>query len=110
MVLRVGIWEEDARRLLCPYCGRRFQPRSFSNISVKQCPACHRYFILPKNLVLEIVRNPDNMGIVRSELRRIVGIDERKTDKELQAHVIELIENEKLSWDERGLFLRTGEL
>jgi len=104
MGLKIGIWEEDARRLLCPYCGRRFQPRSFSNIGMKQCPTCHRYFILPKNLVLEIIRNPDNMGVVRNEIRRIVGIDKEKTDKELQAHIIELIETGKLSWDERGLF------
>jgi len=31
-------------RIKCPYCGRIFKPRVFTDPLIKECPHCHRYF------------------------------------------------------------------
>jgi len=53
-MLLEGIWKKG--ELTCPYCGRQWRPRRFSNLKIKQCPECHRYFTLPDNLVTDILR------------------------------------------------------
>ena len=44
-MFKIGKW--IGRKLECPYCGRRFEPRIVIDI-VKQCPECHRYFYMQK--------------------------------------------------------------
>lgn len=48
MVLKTGIWIEKGL-LECPYCNRPFRPRKIHDI--KQCPNCHRYFIVDRIIV-----------------------------------------------------------
>jgi len=103
--LKIGKWEEELKKLTCPYCFSEFKPRVFSNLSIKQCPVCHRYFILPRNLVLKLVSNRNNMSKIKAESRKIGLSIERKTDREIQNHIIKLIENGELYWDTRGWFL-----
>jgi len=103
--LRIGTWNEEIEKLTCPYCLNEFTPRRFSDLVMKQCPVCHRYFLLPRNLVLKLVSDKKNMGMVREQVQRKMGLNiSDMTDKELQSYVIELIQEEKLQWDSRGWF------
>lgn len=52
MLLKTGIWIEEGR-LKCPYCKQPFRPRVIKHVD-KQCPNCHRYFIVGEK---EEVRN-----------------------------------------------------
>jgi len=112
MGLKKGTWKEKEKALVCPYCNKKFQPRAFSDLTLKQCPHCHRYFLLPKELVVKIIRDERNIGILKVEMRRMGLEVDKKTDRELQNYITELIENNKVYWDAKGWFftLKRGDL
>jgi len=99
---RVGTWEGE--KLVCPYCNKKFRPRAFSLLTAKQCPHCHHIFLLPKELVVEAIRDERNVGILKIEMRRLGLEVDKKTDRELQNYITELIENGEINWDSRGMF------
>ena len=100
--IKEGIWEGG--KLVCPYCKQSFQPKTFSNLSVKQCPQCHRYFLLPREVVIAIVRNPKNTKAVRKYVKELGWLVDDLSDEELRSSIIESIKNEKLLWDIKGWF------
>jgi len=113
-MLKEGIWEEETKILKCPYCLNKFRPRRFSSLSAKQCPQCHRYFLLPRNLVMKLVSDINNIDMIKKEFVERMGLKvlDRETDEDLQSYIIKLIENKKLFWDTRGWFfaLKRGDL
>ncbi|OQX90384.1 MAG: hypothetical protein B6D57_03450 [Candidatus Coatesbacteria bacterium 4484_99] len=103
-MILMGEWDEDWKKLKCPYCGHLFLPRVYSNLVVKQCPMCHRYFLLPREVVVMIVRNPKNTKVVREYVKKLGWLVDDMSDEELRSYLIEKIEDARIMWDARGWF------